>query len=44
MWKKRLTKNESLHNQIENLERDLRYAQERHEELFDYIRSEGEVS
>jgi len=48
MWKKRLAKNDSnldqLHKRIENLELDLRYAQECHQELFDYIRQEGEVS
>ena len=52
MWKKRLTKNErdrisnldQLHNKIENLERDLRRLQSDYDEVFNYIRSEGEVS
>ena len=52
MWKKRLTKNErdrisnldQLHNKIENLERDLRRLQSDYDEVFNYIRSEGDVS
>jgi hypothetical protein len=51
MWK-RLTKNErnrisnldQLHNRIENLERDLRRFQSDYDEVFDYIREQGEVS